>query len=47
MSDREMLEIIDREWGRPLPTFYAERVGLMIEPGLVNRLAPTEELRKR
>jgi len=42
MSDREMLEIIEREWGRPLPTFYAERVGLMIEAGFGQSLAPTE-----
>ena len=42
MSDREMLEIIEREWGRPLPTFYAERVGLMIEAGFGQSLAPIE-----
>jgi beta-phosphoglucomutase-like phosphatase (HAD superfamily) len=33
MSDPEMLEIIEREWGCSLPASYAERVGLMIETG--------------
>ena len=33
MSDREMLEIIEREWGRTLPAAYAERVGAVIEAG--------------
>ena len=42
MSDREMLEIIEREWGRALPTSYAERVGLMIEARFRQSLAPIE-----
>jgi len=42
MSDREMLEIIEREWGRVLPTSYAEHVGLMIEAGFRQSLAPIE-----
>jgi Haloacid dehalogenase-like hydrolase len=42
MSDPEMLEIIQREWGRALPTSYAERVGLMIEVGFRQSLAPIE-----
>ena len=33
MSDPDMLEIVEREWGRALPASYAERVGLMIEAG--------------
>lgn len=42
MSDREMLEIIEREWGRALPASYAEHVGLMIEAGFHQSLAPIE-----
>jgi beta-phosphoglucomutase-like phosphatase (HAD superfamily) len=42
MSDREMLEIIEREWGRALPTSYAEHVGLMIEAEFRRSLAPIE-----
>src|SRR4029077_8947991 len=42
MSDPEMLEIIEREWGRALPASYAERVGLMIEAGVRQSLAPIE-----
>src|SRR5580704_7653051 len=41
MSDPEMLEIIEREWGCALPASYAERVGLMIEAGF-HQLAPIE-----
>ncbi len=33
MSDPEMLEIIEREWGRALPPFYFRRVGEIIEHG--------------
>jgi HAD superfamily hydrolase (TIGR01509 family) len=33
MSDAEMLEIIEREWGRELPSFYFRRVGAIIEFG--------------
>src|ERR1700680_1878510 len=33
MSDPEMLEISEREWGRPRPAVYAEPVGLMTAPG--------------
>jgi beta-phosphoglucomutase-like phosphatase (HAD superfamily) len=29
-SDPEMLDMIEREWGRALPTSYAERLGEMI-----------------
>jgi len=42
MSDREMLEIIEREWGCALPACYAERVGLMIEVGFHQSLALIE-----
>jgi HAD superfamily hydrolase (TIGR01509 family) len=42
MSDREMLEIIEREWGCALPSSYAEHVGLMIEAGFRQSLAPIE-----
>src|ERR1700732_4663624 len=42
MSDPEMLEIIEREWGRVLPTSYAEHVGLMIEAGFRQSLVPIE-----
>ena len=37
-----MLEIIEREWGRVLPTSYAEHVGLMIEAGFRQSLVPIE-----
>jgi len=40
MSDREMIEIIEREWGHALPTSYAEHVGLMIEAEFRQSLAP-------
>jgi HAD superfamily hydrolase (TIGR01509 family) len=42
MSDPEMLDIIEREWGRALPTSYAEHVGLMTEAGFRQSLAPIE-----
>ena len=42
MSDREMLDIIEREWGCALPVSYAERVGLMVEAGFHQSLAPIE-----
>jgi HAD superfamily hydrolase (TIGR01509 family) len=42
MSDPDMLEIIEREWGRALPASYAEHVGLMIEAGFHQSLAPTK-----
>jgi beta-phosphoglucomutase-like phosphatase (HAD superfamily) len=38
MSDAEMLDIIEHEWGRTLPPSYAERVGAMIEDGFGNSL---------
>jgi HAD superfamily hydrolase (TIGR01509 family) len=38
MSDAEMLAIIEREWGRPLPLSYAEGVGRMIEEGFTKSL---------
>jgi HAD superfamily hydrolase (TIGR01509 family) len=41
MSDPDMLEIVEREWGRALPASYAEHVGLMIEAGF-HQLAPIE-----
>ena len=41
MSDPDMLEIIEREWGRALPASYAQHVGLMIEAGF-HQLAPIE-----
>ena len=42
MSDPEMLEIIEREWGCALPASYAERVGLMIQAGFRQSLAPID-----
>jgi hypothetical protein len=42
MSDPEMLAIIEREWGCALPASYAERVGVMIEAGFRQSLAPIE-----
>src|SRR5246127_2539031 len=42
MSDPEMLQIIEREWGCKLPASYAERVGLMIEVGFHQSLTPIE-----
>jgi len=42
MSDREMLDIIEREWGRTLPTAYAERVGAVIEAGFRQSLTAIE-----
>jgi HAD superfamily hydrolase (TIGR01509 family) len=42
MSDPEMLDIIEREWGRALPASYAQRVGLMIESGFRQSLAPMD-----
>ena len=42
MSDAEMLDIIEREWGRALPTSYAARVGEMIESGFRQSLAPID-----
>ena len=42
MSDPEMLDIIEREWGRALPASYAARVGEMIESGLRQSLAPID-----
>ena len=41
MSDPDMLEIVEREWGHALPASYAEHVGLMIEAGF-HQLAPIE-----
>jgi HAD superfamily hydrolase (TIGR01509 family) len=38
MSDAEMLDIIEHEWGCTLPPSYAERVGAMIEDGFGNSL---------
>ena len=46
MSDREMLEVIEREWGRALPGSYAEHVGVMIETGFRQSLAPIEGVTK-
>ena len=42
MSDREMLEIIECEWGRTLPAAYAERVGAVIAAGFRQSLAAIE-----
>ena len=39
MSDPDMLEIIEREWGRTLPATYGNRVGLMIESGFRQSLS--------
>ncbi len=38
MSDAEMLGIIEHEWGRTLPPYYAERVGARIENGFGHSL---------
>ena len=38
ISDAEMLALIEREWGRPLPLSYAERVGGIIEDGFAQSL---------
>jgi len=37
-----MLQIIEREWGYAPPASYAERVGLMIDAGFRQSLAPIE-----
>lgn len=42
MSDREMLGIIEREWGHAPPAAYAERVGSMVEAGFQQSLAAIE-----
>jgi HAD superfamily hydrolase (TIGR01509 family) len=42
MSDPDMLDIIEREWGRALPISYGERVGFMIESGFRQSLAAIE-----
>ena len=42
MSDPDMLEIIEREWGRAVPTSYPEHVGSMIEAGFHQSLSPIE-----
>ncbi len=44
MSDPEMLEIIEREWGRALPVSYAARVGEMIENGFRQSLEPIDRV---
>jgi HAD superfamily hydrolase (TIGR01509 family) len=42
MSDPDMLESIEREWCRALPASYAQHVGLMIEAGFHQSLAPIQ-----
>jgi HAD superfamily hydrolase (TIGR01509 family) len=42
MSDPEMLDIIEHEWGRALPGSYAARVGETIESGFRQSLAPID-----
>jgi beta-phosphoglucomutase-like phosphatase (HAD superfamily) len=42
MTDAEMLDVIEREWGRMLPPSYTERVGAMIELGFCHWLAAFE-----
>jgi HAD superfamily hydrolase (TIGR01509 family) len=42
MSDPEMIDIIEREWGRALPVSYAERVGEMIDNGFRQSLTSVE-----
>jgi HAD superfamily hydrolase (TIGR01509 family) len=42
MSDPDMLDIIEREWDRPLPASYGERVAEMIENGFRQALAAIE-----
>jgi HAD superfamily hydrolase (TIGR01509 family) len=46
MSDPEMLDIIEREWGRSLPASYAARVGEVIESGFRQSLAPIDGVAK-
>ncbi len=38
MADPEMLDIVEREWGRALPASYGERVGAIIEHGFRHSL---------
>lgn len=42
MADADMLSIIEGELGRPLPSAYGERVGIIIEEGFRRSLAPIE-----
>jgi HAD superfamily hydrolase (TIGR01509 family) len=42
MSDAEMLATIEHEWGRTLPSSYAERVGAIIEEGFGQSLVAIE-----
>ena len=39
MSDPDMLDIIEREWGSALPVDYNERVGVIVENGFRKSLA--------
>jgi hypothetical protein len=41
-----MLAIIEHEWGRALPSFYAERVGTMIENEFRQSLVTIEGVTK-
>lgn len=42
MADADVLAIIEGELGRPLPSAYGERVGIIIEEGFRHSLAPIE-----
>ena len=42
MTDAEMLDVIEREWGRMSPPSYPERVGAMIELGFCHWLPAIE-----
>jgi HAD superfamily hydrolase (TIGR01509 family) len=42
MSDPEMIDIIEREWGRAVPVSYAERVGEMMDDGFRQSLTSVE-----
>ncbi|MFL5269045.1 MAG: HAD family hydrolase [Stellaceae bacterium] len=42
MSDPEMIDIIEREWGHAVPVSYAERVGEMMDDGFRQSLTSVE-----
>ena len=42
MTDPEILDVIEREWGRALPASYAERVALIIEENFLQSLTAIE-----
>jgi beta-phosphoglucomutase-like phosphatase (HAD superfamily) len=42
MTDPEILDVIEREWGSALPASYAERVALIIEENFLQSLTAIE-----